>query len=128
MDVAAGKANSKVLLHPLKPGEVVRSSNEVGVDVLAFHQTLGIEANREVLEKKRWSVAAGEARDAVRETGTSGFNSTVRLGAAGAAAVREFGAATTDNAKTTAGKLADGLAKKVRRTDSGEEQSSDAEK
>lgn len=126
MDLAAVTANDKVLLHPLKPGEVVRSSNEVGVDVLAFHETLGMQISRETLEKKRWSVAAGEARDTVRDTGTSGFHATVKLGAAGAAAVREFGAATADNAKTSAGKLADGWAKKVRRVDDNEEQSSDA--
>lgn len=115
MDAAATRANSQVLLHPLKPGEVVRSSNEVGADVVVFHETLGITDGRSDLEKKRWLVAAGEARDAVLETGAAGLNATAKAGAAGAAAVAKFGAAAVGNAKGAAAILSDELARRTRR-------------
>ncbi|CAD6008609.1 hypothetical protein [Agreia sp. COWG] len=127
IDAAAMTANNQVFLHPLKPGEVVRSSNEVGADILVFHETLGITGSRGMLEKKRWSVAAAEARVTARETGTAGFQAGVKLSTAGAAAVGKFGAASADNAKTTAARFAGGLVKKMRRGDDNNPPSMDTE-
>jgi hypothetical protein len=120
MDAAAATANSKVLLHPLKPGEVVRSSNEVGADIAVFHETLGIAGSREALEKKRWFDAAGEARDTVRDTSTAGFQATVNAGAAAATVVGKFGEATAGSAKAAAARFTGGLRKKIQRHDDDE--------
>ena len=125
MDAAATTANSKVLLHPLNPGKIVHSSNEVGADVIVFHETLGITMERSTLEKRKWVVAAGEARDVVRETGAAGLSATARAGAAGAAAVGKFGADTAGNAKVAAAKLSDGLLKRVRKRDEGPQPAED---
>lgn len=89
MDAAAGSANTQALLHPLKAGAVVRSSNEVAADVIEFHGRLGIEMARDAIEAKRWSVAVGEVRDKAVETGTEGVESVRRFG------VRAFGGAKT---------------------------------
>ncbi len=125
MDAAAVSANNKVLFHPLKPGEVVRSSNEVGADVLVFHETLGISGNRENLEKKRWTVAAIEARDATVEASAAGVQTAGKLGARGAEAVASLGVDALRNAKDTAGRLSSAVVLKLQR--SAEEKPSDSE-
>ena len=81
----------------------MRSSNEVGADVLVFHETLGISDNRATLEKKRWAVAAIEARDSVRDAGASGIETVTKLGAQGAEAVGSFSVDVANNAKDVAG-------------------------
>lgn len=115
MDAAAVTANNKVLFHPLKPGEVVRSSNEVGADVLVFHETLGITDSRVNLKKKRWAVAALEARDATVEAGAAGLQTAGKLGARGADAVAAFSVDAAHTAKDTAGKVSSTVASKLRR-------------
>lgn len=115
MDAAATTANNKVLLHPLNPGKIVHSSNEVGADVIVFHETLGITMDRRSLEKKKWVVAAGEARDEMREAGAAGLSAAARAGAVGAATVGRFGATTAVSAKSTASRIASELAKRTRR-------------
>lgn len=114
IDAAAATANGKVLFHPLKPGEVVRSSNEVAEDVLVFHETLGISDSRLNLEKKRWAVAAREARDATVDTGTARARAVGRMGAQGAEAVASFSVDAAHTAKDTAGKIASTIASKLR--------------
>lgn len=115
MDAAAVAANDKVLFHPLKPGDVVRSSNEVGGDVLVFHEKLGITGSRVSLEKKRWAVAAEEARDGVRDAGASGIRTAAKLGAQGAEAVGSFTAEVAITAKEAAGKVTNNVMSKLRR-------------
>ena len=126
MDDAAVTANNKVLFHPLKPGEVVRSSNEVGTDVLLFHETLGISGSRVTLKKKRWAVAAVEARDAVRDTGAAGIQTATNLSEQGAAAVSSFGTDVASNVKDTTGKVANKVVSKLRRGDTPKRSDSDA--
>ncbi|MFD5215281.1 hypothetical protein [Microbacterium sp. NPDC058345] len=116
MDSAAVTANSKVLFHPLKPGEVVRSSNEVGADVLVFHEMLGISDNRVNLKKKRWAVALIEARDATIEAGVTGAQTAGKLGARGAEAVALFSADAAHSAKDTAVKVSSAVMSKLRRS------------
>ncbi|MEJ3406116.1 hypothetical protein WDJ51_15380 [Rathayibacter sp. YIM 133350] len=118
MDAAAATANSKVLLHPLKPGEVVRSSNEVGADMLAFHETLGIADSRVTLERKRWAIAAIEARDNVRETGAAGVQIAGKLGAQGAGAVASFSVDAAHAVQGAAGDVTRNVISKLRRGDS----------
>lgn len=125
MDAATVTANNKVLFHPLKPGEVVRSSNEVGADVLIFHETLGISDNRVNLEKKRWAVAAIEARDATVKAGAAGIQSAATLGARAAEAVASFSVDAAHNTKGTAGKVSSAVGSKLRRR--GGEKPSDTE-
>ena len=125
MDSAAVTANRKVLFHPLKPGEVVSSSNEVGADLLVFHETLGISDNRVNLKKKRWTVAVIEARDATVEAGVTGAQNAGKLGARGAEAVASFSADAAHSAKDTAVKVSSAVMSKLRR--SAGEKPSDAE-
>jgi hypothetical protein len=117
MDAAAATANSKVLLHPLKPGEVVRSSNEVGTDILVFHEMLGITDTRVNLEKKRWVVAAIEARDSVRETGSAGVQIAGKLGAQGAGAVASFSVDAAHAVQGAASGVTRNVMSKLRRGD-----------
>ncbi|WP_223690723.1 hypothetical protein [Leifsonia poae] len=81
MDAAAGLANTKVLLHPIKAGAVVRSGNEVGIDVADFNSRLGIQEGRDALEAKRWGEAVGDARDAVAHTASTSAAATARFSA-----------------------------------------------
>lgn len=125
MDSAAVTANRKVLFHPLKPGEVVRSSNEVGADVLVFHEMLGISDTRVNLKKKHWAVAVVEARDATVEAGVTTAQTAGKLGARGAEAVALFSADAAHSAKDTAVKVSSAVMSKLRR--SAREKPSDAE-
>jgi hypothetical protein len=67
MDVAAGTANAKVLLHLPASRAVVDSSNHVATGVHDFHGLLGIESGRQSWEARRWMDAAAEARDKALE-------------------------------------------------------------
>ena len=67
MDVAAGTANAKMLLHPTASRAVVDSSNHVATGVHDFHGLLGIESGRQSWEARRWMDAAVEARDKALE-------------------------------------------------------------
>lgn len=67
MDVAAGTANAKVLLHPAASRAVVDSSNHVATGVLDFHGLLGIDSGRQSWEARRWMDAAAEAKDKALE-------------------------------------------------------------
>ncbi len=116
MDSAAVTANRKVLFHPLKPGEVVRSSNEVGADVLVFHEMLGISDTRVNLKKKHWGVAVVEARDATVEAGVTTAQTAGKLGARGAEAVASFSADAAHSAKDTAVKVSSAVMSKLRRS------------
>lgn len=126
MDAAAVTAINKALFHPFKPGEVVRSSNEVGADVLVFHETLGISDSRANLEKKRWTVAAIEARDAAIEAGAARVRTAGKLGARRAEAVASFTVDTAYRAKDAAGKATSTVVSKLRRRDSEEPLDTDA--
>ncbi len=99
MDAAADLANTKVLLHPLKSGAVVRSGNEVMADIVVFNERLGIAAAHEAVEAKKWVAAAGEARD-----------KAVEVGVDGAEAVARFGNKVFGDAKSAGERLADGVA------------------
>jgi hypothetical protein len=107
MNAAAHTANLKVLLHPTKAPRIVESSKRVAVGVHGLHEVLGIESGSEALEARRWSDAAGDSWDKVRETGGEGIDSVKRLGS-------EAGA----RARSAKGKLADKIAeRKSRRVD-----------
>lgn len=80
LDVAAEKANAKVLLHPLASGAIVGSSNEVADDVRRFNELLGIAIDRSNMEARQWSAAAIEARDKAIAAGTEGVEATMRFG------------------------------------------------
>ncbi|KQY21194.1 hypothetical protein ASD16_17845 [Cellulomonas sp. Root485] len=108
MDAAADTANTKVLLHPTTSRAVVHSSNHVATAIDNFHVGLGIEANRESLEAKRWMDAAADARDKVLVTGAGGVDAAGRIGSE-----------TLGRAKSVTGKLSSGIAERTfrRRTD-----------
>ena len=83
---AAGTANEKVLLHPKASPRAVRASERVGGTIFEFHGLLGLESDREALEPRLWSSAAGEVRDRALETGSEGIGAVRRGG--GVALVR----------------------------------------
>lgn len=90
MDAAAGVANTKVLLHPVKASAVVRSSNEAGTNVAHFNSRLGIHQGREELEPKRWGEAVGDARDTVVQTAETGAAATARFSVEAFANAKSF--------------------------------------
>jgi hypothetical protein len=80
MAATADSANKEVLWHPIKTRPVVKSTNQVAVDVGTFHGVLGIDAGHQSLEAKRWTEAAEEARDQVLATGVAGAGAAARIG------------------------------------------------
>lgn len=91
MDVAAERANAKVLLHPAASGAVVRSSHAVGDSVGRFHELLGIQRDRSALEARRWSEAASQVRDRAIESGVQGVDAARRRGDAALSGARRLG-------------------------------------
>lgn len=132
MDLAASRANSKVLLHPQSARAVVLSSNQVGSAVIDFQGLLGIERDRQDLEARRWVDAASDMRDKVLETGSDGIDSAKRLGnetlvrtksVSGKAvetgsgsldAAKRLGSENLDRAKLMSGKFSSGIAGRAR--------------
>lgn len=94
LDTAAGTANAKVLLNPASARAVVKSSNQVASGVAEFQELLGIDAEREALEARRWKDAAGDVRDRVIETGADGVDT-----------VKKLGTDAVDRARSVSGKL-----------------------
>lgn len=81
-------ANAKVLLHPASAKTVVRSSNRVVDDVTEFRGLLEIEGDHGSLEGRRWTEAAADMRDGLRENVkdiAQGGVSTAKQVSAGAA-------------------------------------------
>jgi hypothetical protein len=116
MSEAAGRANTKVLLHPTASRDVVRSSNHVEGSVVDFHGRLGIERGRQSLEARRWLDAAEEVRDKVLEKAVEGVD-----------AARRLGNGTLDRARSATGKLSDGIAGRALRRRGDDEESGDDE-
>jgi hypothetical protein len=102
MDVAAGTANTKVLLHPTMSPAVVRSRETVATAVADFHGRLGIESGRQSLEARPWADAAAEFRDKVLETGAEGVDASWRLGNE-----------TFDRARSVTGRISNGIASRA---------------
>lgn len=80
IEAAASTANTKVLLHPARSRDVVRSSNQVALAVGEFHGRLGIERHRPSWDARRWVDAAADARSKVLESGADGVDAARRLG------------------------------------------------
>lgn len=112
LDVAAGTANSKVLLNPSSSRAVVKSSNEVATGIADFESVLGIDAEREALEARLWLEAAGNIKDRVMEAGTDGVDAAKRLGTDGVDAAKRLGVETAGKTKAVSGKVASRLAER----------------
>jgi hypothetical protein len=114
MDAAAGTANTKVLLHPATSPAVVQSRKHVASAVADFHERLGIESGRQVVEAKRWVDAASEVMDKVRETGAERVDGSRRLGNE-----------ALDRARSVPGRLSGGIAERALRRRGGEDEERD---
>lgn len=110
MDAAADRANAKVLLNPFSAGAVVQGRNEVAQGVGEFHSRLGLADEQAALEARSWVAAAVDVRDDVFEAGADG-----------AQAVGRFGNDVLENARSSAGRMAERLAKRLQRTDGPDE-------
>ncbi len=104
MDAAAGTANTKVLMHPVKAPAVVLSSNNVSIAIVDFHGRLGIDRAGQSPEARRWADAAKEVRDRSLETGAEGVDAAKRLSNE-----------TLDRAKSATGKLSSRIAERALR-------------
>lgn len=80
LEAAALVATSKVLLHPIASGSIVRSSNNVGSEITRFQDGLGIENSHDLQEAKRWATAVVEMRDTALLRGSDGVDAAKRLG------------------------------------------------
>lgn len=109
MDAAARRANLKVLLNPTAAPVVVRSSEQVARVVVDFHGRLGIESERQTLEARRWTEAAGEVRDRVLETGAERVD-----------VVRRGGSEALTRARSVTGRLSSGISDRTTRRRGGE--------
>lgn len=107
---AVGRANSKVLLNPLKSPAVVTSSNRITGAVQEFHDVLSIEAEHQSAEARRWVDAASERWDAAREGGAEGLETVRNL----TSETRRQALSATSK---IAGKLAERAVRKPNRTD-----------
>lgn len=104
MDAAVSTANTQVLLHPTASPAVVRSSNQVAVAVVDFHERLGLERGQQSLDAKRWVDAATEAKGRALAAGAEGFG-----------AARRLGTTTLGRAKSVTDKLSGGVAERALR-------------
>jgi|LSQX01.1.fsa_nt_gb hypothetical protein len=80
MDKTVRRANSKVLFHPINSPAVVRSVNQVTIDLLNFRGRLGIESGHQTWETRRWGQAATEMREQVFATTAEGVAAVHRFG------------------------------------------------
>ena len=106
MDAGAERANAKVLLNPFSAGAVVQARNEVAEGLGEFHARLGMAGQQSAVEARSWVSAAVDVRDDVFEAGADG-----------AQAVGRFGGEALDNARQSAGRWAEKLAKRLQRED-----------
>ncbi len=104
MDAGAERANAKVLLNPFSAGAVVQARNEVADGLGEFHARLGLDGEKSAVEARSWVSAAVDVRDDVFEAGADG-----------AQAVGRFGGEALDNARQSAGRWAEKLAKRLQR-------------
>ena len=102
---AAGTANDRVLLHPNASPRAVRTSETVGSTIFEFHTLLGLESNREALEARRWSSAAGEVRDRALETGSEGIGAVRRGGGVAVVRAREGAGGARRSVQALPGRL-----------------------
>lgn len=86
---AAGTANEKVLLHPTAAPKAVRAGERVGSTIIEFHGLLGLNTSRDALEVRRWSSAAGDARERAIEVGVEGIGAVRRGGGVALVRVRD---------------------------------------
>ncbi|MFN3602770.1 MAG: hypothetical protein ACK4UY_15415, partial [Dietzia sp.] len=117
MEIAAGTANAKVLIHPRSAQTVVQARNHVVSTVVDFQELLGLEGEQSALEKRRWRDAAVDARDKVVETSSEGIGTAVRAGGEG-----------LNSAKSASGRFASGVAQRLprRRANDGDVPASDS--
>ncbi|WP_279365700.1 hypothetical protein [Microbacterium testaceum] len=104
MDAGAERANAKVLLNPFSAGAVVQARNEVAEGLGEFHTRLGLDDEKSAVQARSWVSAAAAVRDDVFEAGADG-----------AQAVGRFGGEALDNARQSAGRWAEKLAKRLQR-------------
>ncbi|WCD93278.1 hypothetical protein [Microbacterium sp. nov. GSS16] len=106
MDLAASRANAKVLMNPISARVVVLASNEIASGVHELQTTLGLADDRQAIEARRWTTAAAEARDGAVDAGREGLQ-----------AVGRFGSDALENARMSTGRFAGRIANRLQRTD-----------
>jgi hypothetical protein len=92
----------------------VQSRKHVASAVADFHERLGIESGRQVVEAKRWVDAASEVMDKVLETGAERVDVSRRLGSE-----------ALDRARSVPGRLSGGIAGRALRRRGGEDEERD---
>ena len=100
MSSAADRANSKVLFNPMQSPAIVRSSNQVAVDVHEFRELIGVESAAQSSSTRAWREAASEGWDAVRDTSSTGVGTVKNLGVG---TVKNLGGGALDGAKSAKG-------------------------
>jgi hypothetical protein len=80
MDETVQRANAEVLRNPFDSPAAVKWSNKVAAEVHTLRGRLGIEANHEAENAKRWGQAAGEVLDKVRVSTTERAVAAIRVG------------------------------------------------
>lgn len=107
MDAAASVADAGLLLNPLAAPKVVQSRNRIHDDLVGFQRVLGLEAEQQALEGRRWTEAVVEARDKVVDTTSTGFEKALQVSGD-----------VIDDARSSTGKVAGSVSRKLRRSSS----------
>lgn len=83
MGATVDRANSKVLLNPFDAPAAVRSSNVVSGAVVQFLDRVGLEAEHQSSDARRWRTAVAETGDKAVTSGVAGVRAAGRAGVHG---------------------------------------------
>ncbi|MBF4552071.1 hypothetical protein [Pseudoclavibacter sp. VKM Ac-2888] len=83
MGATVDRANSQVLLNPFDAPAAVRSSNVVSGAVVQFLDGVGLDADHESSDARRWRTAVAETGDRAVTSGVAGVRAAGRAGVQG---------------------------------------------
>lgn len=115
VDAAAGTANARVLINPVKSPAVVHSRNRVVTAIDDFDRPLGIERARQSLPARRWLEAATDVAAGALDAATEVTDKALGTAAEGAGAAKRLGNETRDRALLATGELAGRIAERALR-------------
>ena len=115
MDAAAGTANARVLINPVRSPAVVHSRNRVVTAIDDFDRPLGIERARQPLSARRWREAATDVATGALDAATEVTDKALGTATEGADTAMRLGNATRDRALLATSEFASRIAERALR-------------
>lgn len=115
MDAAAGTANARVLVNPVKSPTVVHSRNRVVAAIDEFDRPLGIERAGQPLSARRWLEAATDVAAGALDAATQVTDKALGTATEGADAAMRLGNETRDRALLATSEFASRIADRALR-------------